>query len=84
LACLHHRSERPQTRNDWGLDSHTPSSDTRQIGLDPELVREAQVARERLWGSQHAAERARADYHHAIRRLHAAGGSLREIAEACA
>jgi ClpX C4-type zinc finger len=32
--------------------------------------------------SQHAAERARADYHHAIRRLHAAGASLREIAEA--
>jgi hypothetical protein len=32
--------------------------------------------------AQHAAERARADYHLAIRRLHAAGGSLREIAEA--
>jgi hypothetical protein len=52
------------------------------MGLDPQLVREAQVARGRLLESQHAAERARADYHHAIRRLHAAGGSLREIAEA--
>jgi hypothetical protein len=51
------------------------------MGLDPQLVREAQVARGRLLESQHAAERARADYHHAIRRLHAAGGSLREIAE---
>ena len=30
---------------------------------------------------QHELERARADYHHAIRRLHAAGGSMREIAE---
>jgi ClpX C4-type zinc finger len=52
------------------------------MGLDRELVREAERARERLVVSQHAAERARADYHHAIRRLHAAGGSLREIAEA--
>ena len=50
--------------------------------LDPELVREAKAAREFLLASQHAAERARVDYHHAIRRLHAAGGSLREIAEA--
>jgi hypothetical protein len=52
------------------------------MGLDPELVRQAEAARARLRESQHAAERARADYHHAIRRLHAAGGSLREIAEA--
>jgi ClpX C4-type zinc finger len=52
------------------------------MGLDPELVREAEAARARLLASQHAAERARANYHHAIRRLHAAGGSLREIAEA--
>ena len=51
------------------------------MGLDPALVREAKAAREFLLASQHAAERARADYHHAIRRLHAAGGSLREIAE---
>jgi hypothetical protein len=64
------------------LDSRTLSSDTRQMGLDPELVREVEVARERLLEAQHAAERARADYHHAIRRLHAGGGSLREIAEA--
>jgi ClpX C4-type zinc finger len=52
------------------------------MGLDQELVREAEAARERLVETHHAAERARADYHHAIRRLHAAGGSLREIAEA--
>jgi hypothetical protein len=65
-----------------GLDSHALSSDTRHMGLEPELVREAEAARQRLLESQHAAERARVDYHHAIRRLHAAGGSLREIAEA--
>jgi DNA-directed RNA polymerase specialized sigma24 family protein len=52
------------------------------MGLDPELLHEPEVAKEHLAVSQHAAERARADYHHAIRRRHAAGGSLREIAEA--
>jgi ClpX C4-type zinc finger len=51
------------------------------MGLDTELVRDAEAARQRLIQSQHAAEQAKADYHHAIRRLHAAGGSLREIAE---
>jgi hypothetical protein len=51
------------------------------MSLDEDLVREAEAARARLFESQHAAEQARADYHHAIRRLHAAGGSLREIAE---
>jgi hypothetical protein len=50
------------------------------MGLDRELVREAERARERLAVSRHTAERARVDYHHAIRRLHAPGGSLREIA----
>jgi hypothetical protein len=49
---------------------------------DADLVRDAKAARQRLIESQHAAEQAKADYHHAIRRLHAAGGSLREIAEA--
>jgi hypothetical protein len=52
------------------------------MGLDPELVREAERAREQLAVAQHAAYRAKVDYHQAIRQLHAAGGSLREIAEA--
>jgi hypothetical protein len=52
------------------------------MGLDADLVCDAQAARERLIESQRAAEQTRADYHHAIRRLHAASGSLREIAEA--
>ena len=63
------------------LDSCHLSSDTRQMVLDPGLVRDAEAARERLLESQHAAEQAKVDYHHAICRLHAAGGSLREIAE---
>jgi hypothetical protein len=52
------------------------------MGLEPELVREVERAKEQLAVSQHAAYRAKVDYHQAIRRLHAAGGSLREIAEA--
>lgn len=38
-------------------------------------------ARARLLDREHEAERARVDFQHGIRRLHAAGGSLREIAE---
>ena len=64
------------------VDEHALSSDTRQMGLDQELVREAERAKEQLAVAQHAAFRAKVDYHQAIRRLHAAGGSLREIAEA--
>ena len=59
------------------LDNRHLSSDTRQMALDPYLVRDAEAARERLAESRQAAERARADYHHTIRRLHAAGRCAR-------
>jgi hypothetical protein len=49
--------------------------------LDPELVQQAKAERDRLVDLQHDVERARSDYHHTIRRLHGAGGSLREIAD---
>jgi hypothetical protein len=49
--------------------------------LDPTMLGEARSSRDRMLGAQHELERARADYGHAIRRLHAEGGSLREIAE---
>ena len=52
------------------------------MGLDKELVREAARAKEELAIADHAAYRAKVHYHQAIRRLHATGGSLREIAEA--
>ena len=52
------------------------------MGLDQELVREAEHAKEQRVVAQHAAYRAKVDYHQTIRRLHMAGGSLREIAEA--
>ena len=50
--------------------------------LDDALLGEAREVRVRLVEAQHEVDRARSDYHHAIRRLHAAGGSMREIAEA--
>jgi hypothetical protein len=79
-------AERPKSgsngRRSEGVDSRALSSDTRQMGLDQERVREAERAREQLAVSQHAAYRAKMEYHQAIRQLHAAGGSLREIAEA--
>jgi ClpX C4-type zinc finger len=52
------------------------------MGLDKELVREAARAKEELAVADHAAYRAKVHYHQAIHRLHAAGGSLREIAQA--
>ncbi|GLZ33703.1 hypothetical protein Lesp02_58910 [Lentzea sp. NBRC 105346] len=50
--------------------------------LDDELLRQARAASTKWSAAQDTAELAKADYHHAVRRLHAAGGSLREIAEA--
>jgi hypothetical protein len=49
--------------------------------LDKDILTEARELRSRLLDLQHQADRAKLDYHHSIRRLHAAGGSMREIAE---
>jgi Clp amino terminal domain, pathogenicity island component len=49
--------------------------------LDADLLSEARETRDRLLTLRHDTERARSDYHHVIRRLHAAGGSFREIAD---
>src|SRR5918998_4128038 len=49
--------------------------------LDPTILGEARGSRDRLLELQRDLEKTRADYNHAVRRLHAAGGSLREIAE---
>jgi Clp amino terminal domain, pathogenicity island component len=49
--------------------------------LDKDILNEARELRSRLLELQHDADRAKLDYHHSIRRLHAAGGSMREIAE---
>jgi hypothetical protein len=50
--------------------------------LDDAILREAREARDRLIGFEREADLARVSYQHAIRRLHADGGSLREIADA--
>jgi hypothetical protein len=49
--------------------------------IDPELLKAARDAEGRLVDADRAADIARADFRHAVRRLHLAGGSLREIAE---
>jgi hypothetical protein len=50
--------------------------------LDEAVLRQARDARDRMIGFEREADLARVSYQHAIRRLHAAGGSLREIADA--
>jgi heterodisulfide reductase subunit A-like polyferredoxin len=52
------------------------------VTLDDTLLKEAREARNRVIDLDYEAERARLSYQHAIRRLHATGGSLRDIAEA--
>lgn len=49
--------------------------------LDEKILGEAKELRDKLLDLQHEEERARVDYQHAVRRLHAKGGSLREIAD---
>ncbi len=50
--------------------------------LDEAILREAREARDRLIRFEREADLARVGYQHAIRRLHAGGASLREIADA--
>jgi hypothetical protein len=51
------------------------------MGLDRQLLEEAKRVRDRLLDLRHQTEQAQSDFEHAVRRLHASGGSLREIAE---
>jgi ClpX C4-type zinc finger protein len=52
--------------------------------IDPDLLDRARAAGAALADADRRALLARADYHTAVRRLHLAGGSLREIAQALA
>jgi hypothetical protein len=52
------------------------------MALDDEILGQARQARDRLIAAQHEVDDARADYHNAVRRLHASGSSMREIADA--
>jgi hypothetical protein len=49
--------------------------------IDEGLLRQARDAAARMADAQRQAEVAKADYHHAVRRIHYAGASMREIAE---
>jgi hypothetical protein len=50
--------------------------------IDEDLLRRARESGARLADAAHQVEWAKADYHHAVRILHFAGASMREIAEA--
>jgi len=50
--------------------------------MDRELLVGARAAGDRLAEAEHQVDMARADYHHAVRRLHLAGAPLREVAQA--
>lgn len=50
------------------------------MSLDDDLLRRARDAGARLVDLERELDIARADYHHAVRRLHLAGASMREIA----
>jgi len=50
--------------------------------IDEGLLRQARESGAALADATHRVEVAKADYHHAVRRLHFAGASMREIADA--
>ena len=52
------------------------------MAVDPDLLSEAKIAEADLIEAEHAADVARAEFNRAVRRLHLAGGSLREVAAA--
>jgi hypothetical protein len=50
--------------------------------VDKDLLAAAKMAGERVAAAERETDLARADYHHAVRRLHLAGASLRDVAQA--
>jgi hypothetical protein len=52
------------------------------MAIDPDLLNEAKIAEAELIEADHAADVARAEFNRAVRRLHLAGASLREVAAA--
>jgi hypothetical protein len=49
--------------------------------IDKDLLAAARIARERFEAAEREADMARTEYHHAVRRLHLAGASLRDVAQ---
>ena len=52
------------------------------MAINKELLKKARAASDRLAASEHEVQLARTEYHSIIRRMHLAGGSLREISQA--
>jgi hypothetical protein len=52
------------------------------MAIDPDLLGQARQSGERVLAAERDVETTRAEYHHAIRRLHLGGASQREIAAA--
>ena len=52
------------------------------MALNPDRLNEAKIAEADLIEAEHAADVARAEFNRAVRRLHLAGASLREVATA--
>lgn len=52
------------------------------MAINPELLRKAREAADRLAETEHKVQLARTEYYAIIRRMHLAGGSLREISQA--
>jgi hypothetical protein len=50
--------------------------------INEQLLQKARAAGARLADAEHQVQLARAEYHATVRRLHLAGGSLREVAQA--
>jgi hypothetical protein len=50
--------------------------------VDKDLLAAAKVAGERFAAAERETDAARTEYHHAVRRLHLAGASLRDVAQA--
>lgn len=69
-----------------GIDTLLTSSGivyhSRRMVIDSALLKEALEERDRTLVLQHETEQAQVRYQHTIRRLHASGASLREIADA--
>jgi ClpX C4-type zinc finger len=65
-----------------GLESACCLATLDNMPLDGELLRSAIRAGERVADAQREADLAKADYYRAIRRLHLAGATMREIASA--
>jgi hypothetical protein len=82
LVLPRHLSICTRQMNAPRVDCCPATIDRRRVMLVPELLDRARAARADLEETDRRALLSRAEYHAAIRRLHLAGGSVREVAQA--